>query len=96
MASSDPSNPPRTSKTSAPNGAALKSNIKPTQTLHGIWRKDFEQSDMIAMNKALDGMQLSKMQVRWQLTVRCFSLRSTTFSILTPCFDAENGSNERN
>jgi hypothetical protein len=32
----------------------------PPPTLHGVWRKDFQSSDMEAMRRAMDAMQLSK------------------------------------
>lgn len=33
---------------------------RPLSTLHGVWRKDFQSSDMDAMRRAMDAMQLSK------------------------------------
>lgn len=40
------------------------SNIRPAASLHGVWRKDYQSSDMEALRRAMEAMQLSRVQVR--------------------------------
>lgn len=37
-----------------------RSPARPATSLHGVWRKDFASSDMDAMRRAMEGMQLSR------------------------------------
>lgn len=46
-----------------PNNAA--NNIKPAPSLQGVWRKDFQNSDMEALTKAVEAMKLRGIQVRF-------------------------------
>ena len=40
------------------------SNIRPAPTLQGIWRKDFQSSDMESLSRAMEAMKLGRIQVR--------------------------------
>jgi hypothetical protein len=59
-------------KNTTPQGAASASarplhnavnNIRPADSLHGVWRKDFENSDMESLTKAVEAMKLGRIQV---------------------------------
>jgi hypothetical protein len=54
--------PPMHSSHNASSAANMTGNVKPINTLHGVWRKDYKSSDLESMRMALDCMQLSKMQ----------------------------------
>lgn len=38
-------------------------NIRPAPSLQGVWRKDFQNSDMEALTKAVEAMKLGRIQV---------------------------------
>ncbi len=62
-ASANKNTGPQGAASARPLHNAAVNNIRPAHSLHGVWRKDFENSDMESLTKAVEAMKLGRIQV---------------------------------